>query len=39
VQFNRGVIKDLKIKPTPRKLVAGEDPQAKRALHISSHDA
>jgi Cft2 family RNA processing exonuclease len=35
VQFNRGVIKDLKIKPTPRKLVAGEDPQ-QNALYIIS---
>ena len=35
LQFNRGIIKDLKIKPTPRKLVAGEDPQ-QNALYIIS---
>lgn len=35
VNFNRGIIKDLKIKPTPRKLVAGEDPQ-QNALYIIS---
>src|SRR5688572_1338739 len=35
LQFNRGIIKDLKIKPTPRKLAAGEDPQH-RALYIVS---
>ena len=35
VQFNRGIIKDLKIKPTPRKLNAGEDPQ-QNALYIIS---
>src|SRR5204862_8061401 len=27
VQFSRHVIKDLKIKPAPRKLVPGEDPK------------
>ncbi len=35
VQFNRGIIKDLKIKPTPRKLTPGEDPQ-QNALYIIS---
>ena len=35
VNFNRGIIKDLKIKPTPRKLVAGQDPQ-QNALYIIS---
>ena len=35
LQFNRGIIKDLKIKPTPRKLAAGEDPQ-QNALYIVS---
>lgn len=27
VQFNRSIVKELKIKPTPRKLVAGVEPQ------------
>ncbi len=35
VNFNRGIIKELKIKPTPRKLVAGQDPQ-QNALYIIS---
>ncbi|MSU24827.1 MAG: MBL fold metallo-hydrolase [Opitutus sp.] len=35
LNFNRGIIKELKIKPTPRKLVAGEDPQL-NALYIVS---
>ena len=35
LQFNRGIIKDLKIKPTPRKLVAGQDP-GQNALYIIS---
>ena len=35
VNFNRGIIKELKIKPTPRKLTAGEDPQ-QNALYIIS---
>ena len=35
VTFNRGIIKELKIKPTPRKLTAGEDPQ-QNALYIIS---
>ena len=35
VNFSRGIIKELKIKPTPRKLVAGEDPK-QNALYIIS---
>jgi Cft2 family RNA processing exonuclease len=35
LQFNRGIIKDLKVKPTPRKLNPGEDPQ-QNALYIVS---
>ncbi|MBW8782556.1 MAG: MBL fold metallo-hydrolase [Verrucomicrobia bacterium] len=35
VQFSRNVIKDLKIKPAPRKLVPGEDPK-QNALYIIS---
>src|SRR3954454_12752137 len=35
LQFNRGIIKDLKINPTPRKLNPGEDPQ-QNALYIVS---
>jgi predicted metal-dependent RNase len=35
IQFNRGIIKELKIKPTPRKMVPGEDPQ-QNALYIIS---
>jgi Cft2 family RNA processing exonuclease len=35
LQFNRGIIKDLQIKPTPRKITPGEDPQ-QRALYIVS---
>ena len=35
VNFNRGIIKELKIKPTPRKLTPGEDPQ-QNALYIIS---
>jgi Cft2 family RNA processing exonuclease len=33
--FNRGIIKDLKIKPAPRKLNPGEDPK-QNALYIIS---
>ena len=33
--FTRSIIKDLKLKPTPRKLTPGEDPQ-KNALYIIS---
>lgn len=36
LQFNRGIIKDLKIKPTPRKLNPGEDPGQKALYIISS---
>ena len=35
LQFNRGIIKELKIKPTPRKMNPGEDPQ-QNALYIVS---
>lgn len=35
LQFNRSIIKDLKIKPTSRKLTPGEDPQ-QNALYIVS---
>jgi Cft2 family RNA processing exonuclease len=35
VQFTRSIVKDLKIRPTPRKLNAGEDPQ-QNALYIVS---
>jgi Cft2 family RNA processing exonuclease len=35
LQFNRGIVKDLKIKPTPRKLLPGAEPEP-RALYIVS---
>ena len=35
VQFNRGILKELQVRPTPRKLVAGEDPQ-QNALYVVS---
>lgn len=35
VNFSRSIVKELKIKPTPRKLNAGEDPQ-QNALYIIS---
>src|SRR5471032_1224018 len=35
IQFNRGIIKELKIKPTPRKMIPGEDP-GQNALYIIS---
>jgi Cft2 family RNA processing exonuclease len=35
VNFNRGIIKELKIKPTPRVIKPGEDPQ-QNALYIIS---
>jgi Cft2 family RNA processing exonuclease len=35
LQFSRSIIKELKIKPTPRKMIAGEDPQ-QNALYIIS---
>ncbi len=35
VSFNRSIIKELKIKPTPRKLNPGEDPK-QNALYIIS---
>jgi len=34
--FSRSIIKDLKIKPAPRKLVPGEDPQQNGIYVISS---
>jgi Cft2 family RNA processing exonuclease len=36
LQFTRAVVKDLKIKPTPRKLAAGVDPQQKALYIVSS---
>ena len=35
VQFSRSIVKELKIKPLPRKLTPGEDPQ-QNALYIVS---
>ncbi len=34
-QFNRSILKDLRIKPTPRKLTPGADPQ-ENALYVVS---
>lgn len=36
LQFNRGIIKDLKLRPTPRKLNPGEDPQQNALFIVSS---
>ncbi|HRE81119.1 MAG TPA: MBL fold metallo-hydrolase [Opitutaceae bacterium] len=36
VNFNRNIIKELKLKPTPRKLNPGEDPQQNGLYIISS---
>ncbi|MEN9634605.1 MAG: hypothetical protein RL077_3009 [Verrucomicrobiota bacterium] len=36
VQFNRGILKELQVKPTPRKLVAGVDPQQNGLYLVSS---
>jgi Cft2 family RNA processing exonuclease len=36
VQFNRSIVKDLKIKPLPRKLTPGEDPQQNGLYIVSS---
>jgi Cft2 family RNA processing exonuclease len=36
VQFNRNILKDLKVKPTPRKIIAGEDPQQNAIYIVSS---
>ena len=36
VQFNRQILKDLKIQPPPRKLTAGEDPQQNAIYVVSS---
>jgi Cft2 family RNA processing exonuclease len=35
IQFNRGIVKELKIRPLPRALKAGEDPK-QNALYIIS---
>jgi Cft2 family RNA processing exonuclease len=35
IQFNRGMVKDLKVRPLPRVLTPGEDPQ-QNALYIIS---
>ncbi|MDR1789503.1 MAG: MBL fold metallo-hydrolase, partial [Opitutaceae bacterium] len=35
LQFNRGIVKELKIQPTPRKLNPGEDPK-RNALYVIS---
>ena len=35
VQFSRSILKDLKVRPLPRKLKAGEDP-GQRALYLIS---
>ncbi|WP_414664982.1 MBL fold metallo-hydrolase [Horticoccus sp. 23ND18S-11] len=35
VQFNRNILKDLKVKPTPRKIATGED-QKQNAIYIVS---
>jgi len=36
VQFNRGILKDLKVKPTPRKITPGEDAQQNAIYIVSS---
>jgi Cft2 family RNA processing exonuclease len=36
VQFSRQILKDLKVKPTPRKLTAGEDPKQNAIYIVSS---
>ncbi|HEY0947788.1 MAG TPA: MBL fold metallo-hydrolase [Opitutaceae bacterium] len=36
VQFNRGILKELRLKPLPRNLKAGEDPQQNAIYIISS---
>lgn len=36
VNFSRGILKELKLKPTPRKLNPGEDPQQNGLYIISS---
>ena len=36
VQFNRHILKDLKIKPTPRKIAPGEDPGTNGIYIVSS---
>ena len=36
VQFSRNILKELQVKPTPRKLIAGEDPQQNGLYIVSS---
>lgn len=36
VQFNRGILKDLRVKPLPRKLNPGEDPKQNAIYVVSS---
>lgn len=36
VQFSRSILKDLKVKPTPRQLKAGEDPNQNAIYLVSS---
>lgn len=36
VNFNRGILKDMKLKPLPRKLTPGEDPKQNALFIISS---
>ncbi len=36
VQFNRNILKELKVKPTPRKIAAGEDPGTNGLYIVSS---
>ncbi len=36
VQFNRHILKDLKVKPTPRKIAPGEDPGTNGIYIVSS---
>ncbi len=36
VQFSRNILKDLKVKPTPRKIAAGEDPGTNGIYIVSS---
>jgi Cft2 family RNA processing exonuclease len=36
VQFNRSILKELKVKPTPKNLPAGQDPQQNAIYIVSS---
>lgn len=36
VQFSRSILKDLQVKPTPRKITPGEDPQQNGIYIVSS---